>query len=66
VKVMILEVNHPGNRKIIYSNVHRFYFSGTALTVEGREWASNEKYSIRNDEPIESLEMHFEEWAVTL
>lgn len=64
--VPVLVVNHPGNRKITYSNVRRFYFSGTALMVEGCEAGGDEKYNVCNDEPIESLEMHYEEWAVTL
>lgn len=63
--VPVLVVNHPGNRKITYSNVRRFYYSGTALMVEGSE-AEGERYNVSNDEPIESLEMHYEEWAVTL
>lgn len=66
MKVPVLVVNHPGNRKISYSNVLRFYFSGTALSVEGYDEGMREIYKIRNDEPIESLEMRYEEWAVTL
>ena len=66
MKVPVLVVNHPGNRKISYSNVLRFYFSGTVLSVEGYDEGMGETYKIRNDEPIESMEMHYEEWAVTL